>query len=111
MKMLCRNLMPKVIIIEGGENMAEDHIVATEALHRLFDANFMKKYTKDVSVYDFFSNADVKLPDKQTMSTSDIQKLNKYTTCTTNFKNWDDMFNQARKEMNDLRPVSSLKLS
>ena len=88
-----------------------DNIVATESLDILFDSRFMKKYTKDSNMGDFFTNAGVSIPKGQgELSQSDIKQLDVYTRRTTQFENWSDMFNRASEKMRDTRPSSLLKI-
>ena len=88
-----------------------DNIVATESWDVLFDSLFMKKYTKDSNMSDFFTNAGVSIPKGQgEPSQLDIKQLDIYTRRTTQFDNWSDMFNRACEKMRDGRPASPLKI-
>jgi len=69
-------------------------------IERLFNSNFMKKYTKYDNFTDFILDSglipqDISKITYELFQTISREKLDKYIRVNTNFSSWDDMFDKA----------------
>jgi len=71
-----------------------------KVIERLFNSNFMKKYTKYDNFADFILDSglipqDISSITYELFQTISREKLNAYIRASTIFSSWDDMFDKA----------------